>query len=88
MYHTSGTDNSSYGMETQEYEACPWMQPLLLNVQTNTCFTKPITNEKEVSFERSVRVLAQPRGKDGSIKKNCNFIYTPGNLFNRRIVYE
>lgn len=87
MSSINDSDNS-YENDSQDAELCPWMIPLLFNIKTNTIFPKPLTNEKEVSTQRSVRVLAHPRTRDGAIKKNCNFVYTPGILFNRRIIQE
>lgn len=87
MSSYSTSNNSLEENDSQDQDFCPWMQPLLMNVKTNTFFQKPIAHQSEAT-QRSVRVLAHPRTKEGAIKKNCNFVYTPGLLFNRRIIYE
>lgn len=88
MSFYSGNDNSYEENDSQDADFCPWMQPLLMNAKTNTCFPNPISNQRENTTQKSVRVLAHPRTKDGSVKKSCNFVYTPGTLFNRRIICE
>ncbi|OHT13180.1 hypothetical protein TRFO_16731 [Tritrichomonas foetus] len=101
MSSTTGIDYSEESVDNAD--ECAWMNPILQYAETSTCFKRPrdVADGRGVDFSKPVSplmqvgdaerdLLNQVRTRDTvlEIVKKCNFVYTPGILFNRKIIPE